>query len=68
MPGKLAAAFPGRAVHGTGDAAFHGESLVAGGTTWTTRLPVLGEELAGLDGVGGAAIFGSWAARLNGKL
>src|SRR5271166_3717386 len=35
----LAAAFPGRAVHGTGDAAFHGESLVIGGTTWTTRLP-----------------------------
>jgi DDE superfamily endonuclease len=32
-------AFPGRAVHGTGDAAFHGEALVIGGTTWTTRLP-----------------------------
>ena len=36
---KLAAAFPGRAVHGTGDAAFHGERLVIEGTTWTTRLP-----------------------------
>jgi hypothetical protein len=39
MLGKLAAAFPGRLVHGTGDAAFHGESLVVEGTTWTTRLP-----------------------------
>jgi predicted nucleotidyltransferase len=28
---------------------------------------VLGEELAGLDGVGGAAIFGSWAARSLGE-
>jgi hypothetical protein len=35
----LAGAFPGRQVHGTGDAAFHGESLAAEGTTWTTRLP-----------------------------
>jgi DDE superfamily endonuclease len=35
----LAGAFPGRAVHGTGDAAFHGEPLVVAGTTWTTRLP-----------------------------
>jgi hypothetical protein len=35
----LADAFPGREVHGTGDAAFHGESLVIEGTTWTTRLP-----------------------------
>jgi len=35
----LAGAFPGRVVHGTGDAAFHGKSLVTGGTTWTTRLP-----------------------------
>jgi hypothetical protein len=35
----LAEAFPGREVHGTGDAAFHGESLVIEGTTWTTRLP-----------------------------
>jgi hypothetical protein len=39
MLGLLAAAFPGRDVHGTGDAAFHGESLVVAGTTWTTRLP-----------------------------
>jgi hypothetical protein len=35
----LAAAFPQREVHGTGDAAFHGQALVIGGTTWTTRLP-----------------------------
>jgi hypothetical protein len=35
----LARAFPGRQVHGTGDAAFHGEPLVIKGTTWTTRLP-----------------------------
>ncbi len=35
----LAGAFPGREVHGTGDCAFHGESLVIKGTTWTTRLP-----------------------------
>jgi hypothetical protein len=35
----LADAFPGRQVHGTGDCAFHGESLVIEGTTWTTRLP-----------------------------
>ena len=35
----LVRAFPGRLVHGTGDAAFHGESLVMAGTTWTTRLP-----------------------------
>jgi len=35
----LAKAFPGRAVHGTGDAAFHGEALAVKGTTWTTRLP-----------------------------
>ena len=33
----LAGAFPGRAVHGTGDAAFHGESLIVEGTTWTTQ-------------------------------
>jgi hypothetical protein len=39
MLGVLARAFPGRDVHGTGDAAFHGEPLVTGGTTWTTRLP-----------------------------
>ena len=35
----LAKAFPGREVHGTGDAAFHGEALAVKGTTWTTRLP-----------------------------
>jgi DDE superfamily endonuclease len=35
----LAGTFPGRVVHGTGDAAFHGEPLVIKGTTWTTRLP-----------------------------
>ena len=35
----LAAAFPGRDVHGTGDAAFHGQALVVEGTTRTTRLP-----------------------------
>ena len=35
----LAQAFPGRVVHGTGDAAFHGEPLVIEGATWTTRLP-----------------------------
>jgi hypothetical protein len=32
-------AFPGREVHGTGDAAFHGGSLAVKDTTWTTRLP-----------------------------
>jgi hypothetical protein len=35
----LARAFPGREVHGTGDAAFHGEHLVVEGASWTTRLP-----------------------------
>jgi hypothetical protein len=35
----LAKAFPGRDVHGTGDAAFHGEALAVKDTTWTTRLP-----------------------------
>jgi hypothetical protein len=35
----LAGAFPGREVHGAGDAAFHGKSLVIQDTTWTTRLP-----------------------------
>ena len=39
MMGLLAGAFPGRLVHGTGDAAFHGESLIVEGSTWTTRLP-----------------------------
>ena len=34
---KLAGTFPGRKVHGTGDAAFHGVPLVIEGTTWTTR-------------------------------
>ncbi len=32
-------AFPGREVHGTGDAAFHGKPLAIEGTTWTMRLP-----------------------------
>ena len=35
----LADAFPEREVHGTGDAAFHGEALDIERTTWTTRLP-----------------------------
>lgn len=35
----LAAAFPGRAVHGVGDAAFHGQALICENSTWTTRLP-----------------------------
>ena len=35
----LARAFPGREVHGTGDAAFHGQALAVEDTTWTTRLP-----------------------------
>jgi hypothetical protein len=35
----LAGAFPGREVHGVGDAAFHGQPLAAAGATWTTRLP-----------------------------
>jgi hypothetical protein len=39
MTELLARAFPGRQVHGTGDAAFHGEPLVIEGATWTTRLP-----------------------------
>ena len=39
MVKMLAGAFPGRAVHGTGDAAFHGEPLIVEGATWTTRLP-----------------------------
>jgi hypothetical protein len=39
MMGLLAAAFPDRQVHGTGDAAFHGEALVIEDATWTTRLP-----------------------------
>jgi hypothetical protein len=39
LPELLVKAFPGRQVHGTGDAAFHGEPLVIKGSTWTTRLP-----------------------------
>jgi DDE superfamily endonuclease len=35
----LTAAFPGRIIHGVGDAAFHGEALICEGATWTTRLP-----------------------------
>jgi DDE superfamily endonuclease len=35
----LAAAFPGRTIHGVGDAAFHGEALICDNSTWTTRLP-----------------------------
>src|SRR5450755_2742797 len=31
--------FPDRAVHGVGDAAYHGKLLLVNGTTWTTRLP-----------------------------
>lgn len=34
----LVRAFPGREVHGTRDAAFHGEPLVIEGAAWTTRL------------------------------
>jgi DDE superfamily endonuclease len=36
----LTAAFPGRIIHGVGDAAFHGQALICQGATWTTRLPV----------------------------
>src|SRR6266851_3913004 len=39
MLSLLAGNFAGRGVHGTGDAAFHGEALKVAGTTWTTRLP-----------------------------
>jgi hypothetical protein len=39
MLSVLAGAFPGRVIHGVGDAAFHGHALVAEGSTWTTRLP-----------------------------
>ena len=35
----LTAAFPGRMIHGVGDAAFHGEALICENSTWTTRLP-----------------------------
>jgi DDE superfamily endonuclease len=37
--GLVVAAFPGRRVHGVGDAAYHGQALLVAGTTWTTRLP-----------------------------
>ncbi|WP_239341919.1 transposase, partial [Frankia sp. CiP3] len=37
--GLVAAEFPGRVVHGVGDAAYHGKPLLVAGTTWTTRLP-----------------------------
>ena len=37
--GLVAEAFPDRAVHGVGDAAYHGKPLLVPGTTWTTRLP-----------------------------
>jgi hypothetical protein len=37
--GLVAAAFPGRRVHGVGDAAYHGKALLVAATTWTTRLP-----------------------------
>lgn len=35
----LAEQFPNRTVHGVGDAAYHGRSLLVAGTTFTTRLP-----------------------------
>ena len=35
----LRGAFPGRVVHGVGDAAYHGKALLVADTTWTTRLP-----------------------------
>jgi hypothetical protein len=35
----LTAAFPGRVIHGVGDAAFHGQALICENSTWTTRLP-----------------------------
>ena len=40
MLSTLTAAFPGREIHGVGDAAFHGQALICPGATWTTRLPV----------------------------
>jgi DDE superfamily endonuclease len=36
----LTAAFPGRIIHGVGDAACHGQALIRENSTWTTRLPV----------------------------
>src|SRR6266567_4598830 len=35
----LTAVFPGRIIHGAGDAAFHGQALICQNSTWTTRLP-----------------------------
>jgi len=35
----LTGAFPGRIIHGVGDAAFHGQALICENSTWTTRLP-----------------------------
>ncbi len=35
----LAGEFNDRAIHGVGDAAYHGTPLLVSGTTWTTRLP-----------------------------
>jgi hypothetical protein len=32
----LTAAFPGRVIHGVGDAAFHSQALICGNSTWTT--------------------------------
>lgn len=37
--GLIAAEFPGRRLHGVGDAAYHGRPLLVARTTWTTRLP-----------------------------
>lgn len=37
--GLVTETFPDRAVHGVGDAAYHGKPLLVPGTTWTTRLP-----------------------------
>ena len=35
----MTGAFPGRIIHGAGDAAFHGTPLICENSTWTTRLP-----------------------------
>lgn len=37
--GLLAAELPGHAIHGVGDAAYHGKPLLGGATSFTTRLP-----------------------------
>jgi hypothetical protein len=37
--GLVVTAFPGRTIHGVGDAAYHGRALLVAGTTWTTRPP-----------------------------